>query len=248
MSNQIELKTSNKRTQISYTKNGENITFDVPVVIEQSSGEEYVTQADLFKAEQTQIAKKYNLTPNNLFEMLTLWAPVKSRTKGITQKFRFNKILFYIGKRIEKIYGYNGLSFDEMIACRAGPIPKHLKEDIVELEQKQLVNVHLERDQKKIPNSQQNWQKMMTPQGGACVVTLSSTGEKIAEQLWKDVDAEFGSELLNTIQKTKEQLIYLDTDALREKVHKDYPDMKKDYTENDNENDYRNNNSQEICS
>jgi hypothetical protein len=247
MSKTVNLIHSNKKAHISYTRAGEEEILEVPIVTDEDSGEELVTHADILKAEQHRISKKYNLSTYNMFELLTLWAPVKSRINGIKQKFRFNKILFYIGKRIEKEYTSDGLEFDEMNACRSGPIPKHLKDDIIALEQQKLVNVHIERDQKKIPNSQQNWQKMMTPQGGSCVVKLTPMGEKTAKNLWADVEIEFGDELLKIIQKTKEQLLFLDTNALREKVHKDYPEMKKDYIEDDNENDYQTEVKGTIC-
>lgn len=61
-------------------------------------------------------------------------ADVKQRKNIIKEKSRFNKMLFYVWKKLEEEYGEDVIIFDEMVAARAGPIPIHLGDDIKELQ------------------------------------------------------------------------------------------------------------------
>ena len=64
---------------------------------------------------------------------------------------------------------------------------------------------------------------------GSCVVVLTPEGEELA----KKITSETPENVIEIIQKTKQDLIYMDTAQLREKVHKEYPEWKKDYVEDD---------------
>ncbi|MEX2682421.1 MAG: hypothetical protein Q6373_012540, partial [Candidatus Sigynarchaeota archaeon] len=204
---------------------------DIPIYEDEETREEFFTLADFLRAEQKRVARKHGITVFNTFELLTLYADVKSKIKGIKQKFRFNKIMFYIGKRLEKEFGEGTLIFDEMCKARAGPVPRHLGEDMALLEAKGLVKIHVDRDGKKIPGSEKEWRKLIKNKVGACVVELTPAGEDLARSIWAEAD----EDILDIIYKVKRDLIYLDTEQLKEKVHKEYPEWKKDYVENDTE-------------
>lgn len=231
----MSLSKSDRMIEMYYEKKGEEVKLEIPALIDEESQEQFVSLADILKAEQTRIAKKNNVTPLQTFELLTLYAPALSRTPVIKQKFRFNKILFYIGKKIEEEFGINGLLFDEMNRCRAGPIPKTLRSDLEELEAKKLIEIYVENNGKKIPESRNNWPELIRTRKGACVAKLTPKGEGVASTLWSETKALFGDELMDIIQAVKKELIYMDTEKLKEKVHQEYPEWRKIYIEEDNE-------------
>lgn len=202
---------------------------NIQVYVEEGTDDEYITLGDMLCANEKRIAKNYNITEFNIFELALLYADVNQKTKSIKQKFRFNKMLFYIGKELENIYGTNTLIFDEMVAARSGPIPLHLKEDIERLQQDGIIDIFLEKNGKKVPGSKQDWLKMKGPESGSIVCALTKKGEEIAKGIWKDLDLE----IKDVIVKVKQKLFYTDTEVLREKVHEEYPEYKKTYVEND---------------
>lgn len=220
-----------------YDNEGEKIDLEeVPIIQEGKKGEEFFSFADILRAEQKRVAKKFNLSINNVIELLTLYAPVRSKIKGIKQKFRFNKIIFYIGEGIKKEFGENILKHDSIYAAGAGPIPEHLTDNIKSLNEKGLIHTYIDHNNKKIPKSDQNYDELMKKGAGSGVVILTEKGEKLTEELWIEMDKSFGDEFLDIITKTKEKIIYMDTEQLKEKVHSEYPVWKKDYTKNDTEN------------
>ena len=220
-----------------YNSEGEKIELEeVPVIQEGEKGEEFFSFADILRAEQKRVAKKFDLSINHINELLALYAPVKSKIKGIKQKFRFNKIIFYIGEGIKNEFGENILEHDSIYAAGAGPIPEHLEEDIKYLNKNGLVHTYIKYNNKKIPKSDQNYDKLMKKKAGSGVVVLTEKGEELSEELWIEMDKSFGDEFLDIITKTKEKIIYMDTEQLKEKVHSEYPGWKKDYTKNDTEN------------
>jgi len=202
---------------------------DVPIYIEESTGEELVMFADVLKSDEQRIAKKYGIGEYNIFEIALLYADVKQRKMGIRQKFRFNKMLFYLKKRLEEEYGEDVLIFDEMGIARAGPIPIHLKEDIKQLKKEEIIEISIIKDGKRIPGSKENWEKYKSQGSIECILTKK--GEEIAQLIWRDLDPE----MREIIVSVKEDLFYMDTETLKNKVHREYPEYKKNYTENDNE-------------
>jgi hypothetical protein len=56
--------------------------------------------------------------------------------KEIKEKYKFNKMLFYFWKNLEKQGFGDSYIIDEFVSGRAGPIPKNLKESMIRLEKK----------------------------------------------------------------------------------------------------------------
>ncbi len=206
------------------------------VPLENIGGNEYVSYSELLKAEQRRIVEKNKLSISKLFDLLVLHTPVHSKTEGIKQKFRFNKILFYIKMKLNEEFGENTFEFEEMGKGRTGPIPIQLKEDLYALRDEGFIKLYIEKDGKKIPESDNNYGELMRTRAGSGVAELTTNGIKKAEALWIDMDESFGNEFLDIIQKMKQNIIYMDTEALKTKVHSEYPEWRMYYSENDTEN------------
>ncbi|MCP6718617.1 MAG: hypothetical protein KJI71_00110 [Patescibacteria group bacterium] len=202
---------------------------DIPLYREEDTGDELYLFSDLIKADERRIAKKYGISEYNIFELALLYADVKQRKKAIRQKFRFNKMLFYIEKKFEEEYGEDSFLFDEMGAARAGPIPVHLGEDIKDLNEKKYIEIYLVRDGKKISGSKENWEKFKHTASIECILTRK--GHRLAKEIWEELDIR----MKEIIVEVKEDLMYIDTELLMQKVHDEYPEYRKNYTENDKE-------------
>ena len=202
---------------------------DIPLYREEDTGEELYLFSDLIKADERRIAKKYGISEYNIFELALLYADVKQRKKAIRQKFRFNKMLFYIEKKFEEEYGEDSFLFDEMGTARAGPIPVHLGEDIKDLNEKKYIEIYLVKDGKKISGSKENWEEFKHTASIECILTRK--GHRLAKEIWKELDIR----MKEIIVEVKEDLMYIDTELLMQKVHDEYPEYRKNYTENDKE-------------
>lgn len=202
---------------------------DIPLYIEEETGEELYLFSDLIKADERRIAKKYRISEYNIFELALLYADVKQRKKAIRQKFRFNKMLFYIDKKLEEEYGKDSLIFDKMGQARAGPIPIHLGDDIKDLNEKKYIEIYLVKDGKKIAGSKENWEKLKNTASIECILTRK--GHRLAKEIWQELDIR----MKEIIIEVKEDLMYIDTEILKQKVHSEYPEYKKNYIDNDKE-------------
>ena len=224
------LKITERKTNVETldNRNNEIILEDVPIYIEEESGEELVTLADIIRADEQRIAKKYNIDIYNIFELALLYADVKQRGKNIRQQFRFNKMLFYISKKLNEEYGENILIFDEMKKEKNGPIPIHLKEDMKKLQQEGIFDVYLVKKGAKIPGSKKDWD---TKKWISIECTLTNKGEDLAKKIWSELDPE----MREIILEVKEKLNYMKTGKLKKKVHKEYPEYRKIYIQNDKE-------------
>lgn len=227
------LRNTEKTTEVNIldNKHKEVVLKNVPVYIEEDTGDEVFTFGDILKADQQRIVKKYGIKEYNVFELALLFADVKQRRNAIRQKFRFNKMLFYVQKRLEEEFGKETLIFDKMGSARAGPVPVHLKEDIKDLKARELIEIYLIKDNKKVPGSKDTWEKLKDKLQASIECSLTKKGEKLAKKLWNDLDDYMKRIILNV----KIELMYLDTEKLKEKVHKEFPEYKMNYTENDTE-------------
>jgi len=223
------LKLSGEKTNIKVLdgNNKKAELEDIPLYIEEGTEEELYLFSDLIKADQRRIAKKYEINEYNIFELALLYADVKQRKKAIRQKFRFNKMLFYIWKKFEEEYGKDSFIFDKMGQARAGPIPIHLFDDIKDLNEKKYIEIYLVKDGKKIAGSKENWEQFKSTASIECILTRK--GHRLAEKIWRELDIR----MKEIIVEVKENLMYIDTELLKQKVHKEYPEYKKDYTKND---------------
>lgn len=226
----MNLIATEKRTTVKSQDNNYNevILEEVPVYTDEGTGEELVTLGDILRANERRIAKKNNVSIFNIFELALLYADVKQRGKNIRQKFRFNKMLFYVMKKLEEEYGVGTLIFDEIWTAKNGPIPAHLKDDLKQFQEDGIIDIYLVKKGKKIPGSKKNWieSKWMTIE-----CSLTKRGKKLAKSIWFDLDPEMQEIILSV----KEKLNYMKTSQLKHKVHKEYPEYRKTYIEDDNE-------------
>lgn len=170
---------------------------------------------EVIKAEQAFIAKENNLEPREMEVLWLLFADSRFFKGGvIEQKARFNKMLFYLSKRMEKLNYNDAFIQDVFGAARSGPVPIHLKNDLKDLEAKGIVKV--------------KWGKRP---GESTKVELTKEGQKVAETIWKKTP----SDIRAVVKKTKGELYLIDAQQLMDKVHKEYPEYKKTYTEPDRE-------------
>ncbi len=193
---------------------GREITLrDVPA--EQSGKEIRVRLDDIMKAEQQYLAGEYGLRPTHIHELLLLYAPGKFiKTGYIEQKFRFNKMLFHEWKKLEIIGFGDSYIFDEFASARAGPVPAHLREDLMELENRKII--------------QAKWAERP---GKTSRFELTQEGKEIARSLWDNTP----EDIRKTIIQTKEELFLVDAEQLKDRFHKEYPEYKKEYIEPDTE-------------
>jgi hypothetical protein len=154
---------------------------------------------------------------------------------AIKQKFRFNKMLFYIKMGLQTLFNAESIQMHQMGAARAGPIPFELKDGLKRLEQKGLITIYNEWNGKKINKGDSNWEELNRTRAGACVAVLTDSGVQIAESIWNDMNEIYGAELTELISSVKQKLFKLNTDQLKTKVHTEYPEYQHKYTDDDQE-------------
>lgn len=201
---------------------------EIPLYMEEESDEEIFLFSDVLTTNQKRIAKKFNLSVYNIFELALLYADVRQRKKSIRQQFRFNKMLFYIGKKLEEEYGDNVLIFDGVKKAPNGPIPIHLKEDMKKFQQEGILDVYLTKKGKKIPGSKEDWD---TKKWISIECTLTNKGEDLAKKIWSELDLE----MREIIIEVKKELYYMKTGKIKRKVHKEYPKYREIYIQDDEE-------------
>lgn len=195
---------------------GREIVLDqVPAEFNKEKNLTRVDIDEVIKAEQKFIAKENGLDPRELQVLWLIHADSRFFKSGyIEQKFRFNKMLFYLWKRMDKEGYENAFIHDEFKSARAGPIPIHLGEFLRDLEKKDIIKVR--------------WAKRP---GESLKCQLTKLGEKIAKSIWNKTP----TDIKGITRKTKEELFLIDATQLKKKVHKEYPEYKRTYTELDRE-------------
>jgi len=204
-----------KEDIVSVNWKGEEITLkNVPVEKNAKTGLVRVDVDEILRAEQKLIAEQQNLDhPIAIPELLFLFADTRFFKGGeIKEKYKFNKMLFYFWKKLEKQGFGDSYIIDEFVSGRAGPIPKHLKESMMDLEKKGLVKVAWSDNIKK-----------------PTVFTLTPKGCDVSKAIWEQIP----DPVKKTVIQVKEEIALLDPTALKEKVHKEFPEYKKTYTELD---------------
>lgn len=195
---------------------GREITLKgVPALKDSKTGAVRVQLEDVSKAEQEFLAREKGIDPLDVHPLLLLYASSKFFEAGyINQAFRFYKMLFSLWKELEKKSYGDSYIYDEFKCARAGPVPAHLKERLVDLEKKGVVEV--------------KWSK--SP-GKSTECKLTGRGFDIAKSLWDNTP----DDVKMTVLKVKEDLFLVDATQIKEKIHKLYPEYKKCYTEVDTE-------------
>jgi hypothetical protein len=189
---------------------------NVPVEINKKRKTTRVLIDDILKAEQEFNAQNNNLQSIEIPEILLMFAETPNFIKGgyIDQTFRFNKMVFYFQKEMEKNDLGSSYVFDEIVSCRAGPVPRNLKNSIRDLESKGLIKAI--------------WSNKP---GVKSEFKLTNDGMKVAKRLWNETP----DEIKKIILKVKQDIFFIDATQLKEKVHREYPEYKKIYVDLDEE-------------
>lgn len=205
-----DLKTVNWRGQIIHLKN-------VPAIKNKKTGRICVYPTEVAKAEIRELAKLYNLKPREVSLLLMLLAKPGPFQKGkVFYKYHLNKMLFYQWKEMQKQGLGETFPHYEFKAAPRGPVPKNLSEDLKRLQGKGLVSL-----------SYKKWGK--GPKEASLVTKLTQEGVSVSAKLAGQVP----EPLQEVTVEVKKQLFMLEPIAIREKVHKEYPEYKKTYVELD---------------
>ncbi len=182
-----------------------------------SSGTITVRPEELAKAEVIATAKKLGIEPRDVpLLLLVLSKPGPFLEGQIPLKYRLNKTLFYYWKELEKEGLGEALPHDSFIAADRGPMPEHITDDLQRLKEKSLVNLKYTR-----------WGK--GPRDESLTVELTPEGTKLA----KELSSALAESFVQTAKKIKERIFPLDPSTIRNRVHREYPQYKKNYTELD---------------
>ena len=191
----------------------------VPALQNTKTGQLGVYPEDVSKAELRLLAEQVGIEPRDIPLFILLCVKAGSIQKGyVHYRYHLNKMLFYQWKELEKEGLGEAFNHDNFIPEKRGPVPEHLEEDI-----KQLVNRGL------VKETLMKWGK--SSKDCSKVTELTEKGLAVAEQICNKVAEPF----LTTSLKVKEELFPLDPSTIKERVHRDYPELRKTYVEIDAE-------------
>ncbi len=201
----------------------------VPAIRNKTTGKAHVYPAEVAKAELRMIADKHGLEPRDIGLMLLLYAKPGPFEEGeIFYKYTLNKMLFYQWREInDKLLGdaptpssvYTSELFihDYFEAANRGPVPKHLDQDLRRLQDQSLI----------VFTWSEHWGPQPTDRSIIC--KLTPKGTDVAHSIWNQVPDPYKEITL----KVKERLYPLDPSTIRDRVHKEFPEYKKTYTDLD---------------
>ena len=195
---------------------GDGIKLEnVPTKKNKRTGETLVNINDIIKAEQEHNTKEINIKPFDMHPLLLLYAKLRYYPRGIIEKgYRLRKMIFYLEKKLEE-HGYeNSFIFDKIVAARAGPVPKNLRKTMKELKERGLVEY--------------TWDNKP---GVSAKFKLTKKGEITTKDLWEKTP----DDVKMIVLKIKEEIYLITSSALKHKVHEEYPEYRKFYTELDND-------------
>lgn len=173
-----------------------------------------VSPDDVLKAEQVDASTRSAISPIEGNILLFLHAPLPYFTKQpgeIRERYRFNKMLFYHWAELDKVGLGHARIHDSFTSAKRGPVPDHIDETCKSLESKGLIDVQWGGKAAKRP----------------FVYQLTAKGREVAEQLW----ALTPDPVKDSFTRAKFELMTLDRFEIRDKVHREYPQFRKTYTE-----------------
>jgi len=190
---------------------------DVPALKNSKTGKTRIYPSDVAQAEFKMRAQEHNLEPRDIALLSLLCAKPGPFQKGqVHFKYHLNKMLFYQWKRMEEVGLGETYPRDEFRPDDRGPVPNNLNNDLQRL--KDLGLITLERKQ---------WGE--NDRDASIKTDLTEKGQKLIEDIWKEIPDPFKE----VTMKVKANLFPLNPKTIRERVHRDYPEYKKSYTELD---------------
>jgi hypothetical protein len=221
----METKSDTERVWIETTTDVETIDWKgnpikltgVKGLKNKHTGEVGVYPESVALAEMKTLARKHKLEPRDMALILFLYATVGHFKPGIAHhKYGLNKSLFYLWKELEKEGLGEAFPRDNFLAFPAGPVPENLDHDLKRLSQQGLLKTSL-----KAWGATQA-QKSLTTE-------LLPDGMKLAQTLWDDIPLAFRDQIV----KVKTDIYPLDPETIKKRVHREYPEYRKTYTEPD---------------
>ena len=192
---------------------------DVPAIKNTKTGKIRVRAFEVAKAEMRMLARKYKLEARDVALLAMLYVKPGPFEEGeVHYKYHLNKMLFYQWKNMGKRYLSEAFPRDEFRAAAKGPIPINLWDDLRRLQEKNIVSL-----------SKYVWGK--TPSQASLITKLTPKGLALAKELWNEIPPDFKEVTL----ATKEQIFPLSPETVMKKVHREFPEFKKTYTEPDRE-------------
>ena len=189
------------------------IIRDVPAERDSKSRRLRVDPEAVARAELREIADSLGIFERDVLLFLLLQAkPGPFRRGHISQKYKLNKMLWYQWKELEGIGLGEAVAHDEFVAEPRGPVPESLWNDLTRLRKQGLIRTTGGRRAK------------VTVE-----VDLTEDGEEIAKQLWDQVPQPY----LVVTSRVKDWLFPLNPKTIQARVHRDYPEMRKTFTEPD---------------
>ena len=193
--------------------------MNVPAIKNKKTGKIRVFPSEVAKAEIKMLAENLKLQPRDVALLLILYAKPGPFKKGeVNYKYHLNKMLFYQWKNMEKQYLGEAFPRDDFRSASKGPIPIHLWDDLRRLEKMKIVSL-------------EHYQWGETSGDASLITKLTSYGLELAKSLWQETPPEIKQVTLTT----KEQIFPLDPETIMKKVHREFPEYKKTYTETDRE-------------
>lgn len=188
----------------------------VPAERNEKTGAIRVDSEDVARAEIEQIADEHGVPGRQLPLLLMLIAkPGPFKEGSVNTKYKLNKMLFYQWKRLGEVGLGASYPQDEFKSARAGPVPIHLTRDLEEMEKAGLAKV--------------SWSNRKP--GVSTQVELTPKGLKLAKSLWTRVPEVYREATMSV----KVELFPLDPQTIKEKVHEEYPELRREYVEVDAE-------------
>ena len=192
---------------------------NVPAIKNVRTGLICFDPGDVAKAELDLYAEKNGITSRDIPILLMLLArPGPFQEGQIPYKYHLNKMLFYQWKNMEKKGIAETFVHDQFEADVKGPVPKNLGSDLQRLEKLGIVSLCYKK-----------WGK--GEKDGSLQIALTQKGGQIASNL----AGVLPDPLKKITVDVKKDLFPLDPLQLREKVHEEYPEYQKVFTQIDRE-------------
>lgn len=189
----------------------------VPAYKNSRTGKVRIYPTDVAQAEFKMRAQEHNLEPRDIALLSLLCAKPGPFQEGqVHFKYHLNKMLFYQWKEMGELGLDEAYPHDEFEAYPRGPVPKNLEQDLERLMSLGIIT------QTWTQWGKGDYQKSLKTE-------LTTKGKTIIDELWQEIPDLFKEATM----KVKEQIFPLDPATVKKRVHRDYPEYQKTYTELD---------------
>ena len=191
---------------------------DVPGLLNPRTGAIRIYPADVAKAEIIGIARLHGLEPRDVALLLIIKARpgIFENREEVQFKYHINKMLFYQWKKMEEQGIGETFPHDSFDKADRGPVPTNITDDIRRLENLGLITTEYRR-----------WGARARDE--SLYITLTPKGSSLAGELIRLVP----EPLVKATMKVKETIFPLSPESVKKKVHREYPEYRITYSEDD---------------